>query len=76
MQSALDKWQATVVILAVVVAVVVLGIRGEVNGDVAVTGLIGIAGGLVGAGATAHGARQMAKATVGDPPPAATDTEP
>ena len=68
MQAALEKWQATVVILAVVIAVVILSMRGEVNGDVAVTGLIGIASGILGAGATAHGVRQGSKATA-DPPP-------
>ena len=68
MQTALEKWQATVVVLAVVIAVVVLASRGEVNGDVAVTGLIGIGNLVLGAGAVAHGVRQGSKATA-DPPP-------
>ena len=68
MQTALEKWQATVIVAMVVVAVTVLAIRGEVNGDVVITGLIGIANLVLGAGAVAHGVRQGSKAST-DPPP-------
>lgn len=70
MQTVLEKWQATAVVALVVVAVLILAIRGEVNGDVVVAGLIGIANLVLGAGATAHGVRQGSKATA-DPPPEA-----
>ncbi len=68
MQTVLEKWQATLVVVIVVLAVTILAVRGEVNGDVVVAGLIGIANLLLGAGATAHGVRQGSKATA-DPPP-------
>lgn len=68
MQTALEKWQATLVVIVVVIAVTILAMRGEVNGDVVVAGLIGIGNLVLGAGAVAHGVRQGSKATA-DPPP-------
>lgn len=68
MQTVLEKWQATLVVLAIVVAVTVLALRGEVNGDVVITGLFGLGNLVLGAGAVAHGVRQGSKATA-DPPP-------
>lgn len=67
MQTALEKWQATLVLVIVVLCVTVLAVRGEVNGDVVVAGLIGIANLVLGAGAVAHGVRQGSKAST-DPP--------
>lgn len=68
MQTALEKWQATVVVVAVIVAVTFLAVYRPVNVDVVVTGLVGIANLVLGAGAVAHGVRQGSKATA-DPPP-------
>ena len=68
MQTALEKWQATLVVAMIVVSVTVLAIRGEVNGDVVITGLFGLGNLVLGAGAVAHGVRQGSKATA-DPPP-------
>ncbi len=68
MQTALEKWQATIVVLVIVLAVTVLAVRGEVNGDVVITGLFGLGNLVLGAGAVAHGVRQGSKATA-DPPP-------
>lgn len=71
MRSALEKWQATVVILAVVGAVTYLTTSDpRVNVDVVIAGLFSLASLVLGAGAVAHGVRQGSKAT-SDPP---TDT--
>ena len=68
MMTALDKWQATAIVLAAIVALTVLAIRGEVNGDLVVGAIGGIPSLVLGAGAVAHGVRQGSKAT-SDPPP-------
>lgn len=64
----MEKWQATIVALACVVAVVVIALKSAVNRDVVVAGLFGIANLVLGAGAVAHGVTQGSKATA-DPPP-------
>lgn len=68
MLSALEKWQATTVVLAVVVAVTVLAALDRVGGDTVATGLLSLGTLVLGAGANAHGVRQGSKATA-DPPP-------
>lgn len=68
MRHALEKWQATIVALAVIVGVTSLGITSSVNRDVVVAGLFGLANLVLGAGAVAHGVIQGSKATA-DPPP-------
>lgn len=68
MKAALEKWQATVVVLVIVVAVTALAIVRPVNTDTVIAGLFGIAGLVLGAGAVAHGVAQGSKATA-DPPP-------
>lgn len=67
MLSALDKWQATAVVLAIVVAVTVLAALGKVDGDTIATGLLALGTYVLGAGANAHGVRQGSKAST-DPP--------
>lgn len=69
MKSALDKWQATVVVLAVVFSVTILAILRPVNTDTVLVGLIGIGNLVLGAGAVAHGVSQGSKATVDPPTP-------
>lgn len=68
MRHALEKWQATIVALAVIIAVTILACVSIVNRDVVVAGLFGIANLVLGAGAVAHGVTQGSKATA-DPPP-------
>lgn len=66
MKSALEKWQATVVVLAAITALTVLAMTG--HADSVVVGAIGAVPTLVlGAGAVAHGVSQGSKAS-SDPP--------
>lgn len=51
----LESWQTTIVIVSIVAAVCILATRGEVNGDVAVTGLIGLGASILGAKAAVQG---------------------
>lgn len=67
MQSALDKWQATTVVLAVILAVTLLALKRPVNTDTVIAGLFGLGSLVLGAGAVAHGVRQGSKAS-SDPP--------
>lgn len=68
MYAAIEKWQASVLVLAIIVAVAILAALELVEGNTAVQGLIGLGNLLLGAGAVAHGVRQGSKAT-SDPPP-------
>lgn len=68
MKTALEKWQATVVVLAVIAAATFLAWDGVGDKDVVITGLFGIGNLVLGAGAVAHGVSQGSKATA-DPPP-------
>lgn len=68
MLSALEKWQATAVVLAIVVAVTVLAALGRVDGETIASGLLALGTLVLGAGANAHGVRQGSKAST-DPPP-------
>jgi hypothetical protein len=65
--TALEKWQATIVVLAVIAAATFLAFERTLNVDVVVTGLFSIANLVLGAGAVAHGVRQGSKAS-SDPP--------
>lgn len=67
MTNALDKWQATAVVMFVILAVLVLALKRPVNTDTVIAGLFGISGLVLGAGAVAHGVRQGSKAAV-EPP--------
>lgn len=67
MYAAIEKWQATLLVLAVIVALTILAIRGEVSADLVVGAIGGIPSLVLGAGAVAHGVRQGSKAT-SDPP--------
>lgn len=69
MQNALDKWQATVVVLAVIIAVTTLAVLRPVNTDTVIAGMFGISGLVLGAGAVAHGVRQGSKAATDPPAP-------
>lgn len=68
MKSSLEKWQATAVLLAIIVSVTILALQSSVNRDVVIAGLFSIATLVLGAGAVAHGVTQGSKATA-DPPP-------
>jgi hypothetical protein len=59
--AALEKWQATAIVLAVIFALVVLAIVTEAPADLVVGALAGIPGLVLGAGAVAHGSRLAAK---------------
>lgn len=63
MYSAIEKWQASALVLAIIVAVTVLALLTNVNPEVTVQGLIGLGNLLLGAGAVAHGVRQGSRAT-------------
>lgn len=67
MKAHIEGWQTTAVILAIIAAVCVLATRGEVNGDVAVTGLIGLGASLLGAKAAVQGQTAVPNS---DSPPA------
>lgn len=67
MFSALEKWQATAVVLAIVVAVTVLAALGKADEATVTTGLLSLGTLVLGAGANAHGVRQGSKAT-SEPP--------
>jgi hypothetical protein len=64
----LIQLQTMIVVLAVVVAVVILASRGEVNGDNAVIGLISLAASMLGG--------KVAIAGINTPTPPPTNTEP
>lgn len=53
--TVVERWQTTIVLLAIIVAVCVLAIRGEVNGDSAIIGLIGLGASMLGAKAAVQG---------------------
>lgn len=63
MRSSLEKWQATTVVLVVVVSVAVLAGLGVIDGETAAAGLVGLGNLVLGAGAVAHGVRQGSKAS-------------
>jgi hypothetical protein len=67
--ASIDKWQATAVVLAIIVAVTVLAALGQIDGETVATGLLSLGTLVLGAGANAHGVRQGSKATA-DPPAA------
>lgn len=62
MRSAVEKWQATVVVLAIVAASVAISLLTDVDPAIVVGGLFGIANLLLGAGAVAHGVSQTSQA--------------
>ncbi len=62
MKSAIEKWQATVVVLCVIGSVTFLAYMRQANIDTVIAGLFGISGLVLGAGAVAHGAAQGSKA--------------
>lgn len=64
MFSALEKWQATSLVLATILALVVLAIVTEAPADLVVGALAGIPGLVLGAGAVAHGTRLAARNAV------------
>ena len=57
MQESIERYQTGVLVLAVIVAVTVLAVLGEVDGTTVVTGLIGLGNLLLGAGAVSLGAK-------------------
>lgn len=61
MFAALEKWQATAIVLATIVALVTLAIVTEAPADLVVGALAGIPGLVLGAGAVAHGSRLAAR---------------
>jgi hypothetical protein len=61
--AAIEKWQATALVLAVIVALVVLAIASSAPADLVVGALAGVPGLVLGAGAVAHGVRQGARST-------------
>jgi hypothetical protein len=66
--DALEKWQATSIVLAAIVALVLLAlVRDDVPGELVVGAIGGIPSLVLGAGAVAHGVRQGSKAS-SDPP--------
>lgn len=67
MKSALEKWQATAIVLFVIMAVLLLALKRPVNTDTVIAGLFGISGLVLGAAANAHGVSQGSKAAV-EPP--------
>lgn len=64
MFAALEKWQATAIVLATIVALVVLAIVTEAPADLVVGALAGIPGLVLGAGAVAHGSRLAARSAI------------
>jgi hypothetical protein len=61
MASALEKWQATILVLASIVALVVLAIADRVEPALVVGAIGGIPTLVLGAGAVAHGSRLAAR---------------
>ncbi len=64
MFAALEKWQATAIVLVVIVALVVLAVVTEAPADLVVGALAGIPGLVLGAGAVAHGSRLAARSAI------------
>ena len=63
MYSAIEKWQASALVLAIVVAITLLALLESVDPNTVVTGLVGLGNLLLGAGAVAHGIRQGSNAS-------------
>lgn len=63
MYAALERWQATILVLAAIVALVVLAVLEEVDSALVVGAIGGIPTLVLGAGAVAHGVRQGARST-------------
>lgn len=63
MFAAIEKWQATALVLATIAALVILAIVASAPADLVVGALAGIPGLVLGAGAVAHGVRQGARST-------------
>lgn len=60
--DALDKWQATTIVLAAIAALVALALLADVPAEAVVGAIGGIPTLVLGAGAVAHGVRQGSKA--------------
>lgn len=63
MYATLEKWQATILVLAAIAALVLLAIATDAPADLVVGSLAGIPGLVLGAGAVAHGVRQGARSS-------------
>lgn len=63
MYSTLEKWQATILVLASIAALVALALVGDVDSALVVGSIGSIPGLVLGAGAVAHGVRQGARST-------------
>lgn len=64
MFAALEKWQATALVLATIVALVLLALFAGAPADLVVGALAGIPGLVLGAGAVAHGSRLAARSAL------------
>jgi hypothetical protein len=64
MSSVIEKWQASAIVLATILALVVLAIVTDAPPDLVVGALAGIPGLVLGAGAVAHGSRLAARSAV------------
>ena len=69
MRAHMDGLQTTAVLIAIIAAVCILATRGEVNGDVAVTGLIGLGASILGAKAAVQGQTATPNSDTPDGPP-------
>jgi hypothetical protein len=64
MYSTIEKWQATVIVLASIAALVALAIVTEVDGTLVAGAIGGIPTLVLGAGAVAHGSRLAARSAL------------
>lgn len=63
MYATIEKWQATVLVLASIAALVALALAGDVPAELVVGAIGGIPTLVLGAAAAVHGARQNARST-------------